>query len=885
MRSNLLFIVLLIFTMVIIVASPALALSRGGNELIKDGGARLTIGDSSTQMLTAAHSPARIDSDESFSWWAEAEDGAVSGGMAIGTSEGASGCSYVYTTQAWSNDSVSFTVNLPESGDYYLWARAMGLGWSDNSFFISIDDGQEFHYEIQPVGETEWTWSWQRQPAPPPDYNEEPIFLDAGEHTIRFKSREGNARLDRILLTNDAFYAPNDSRDFSACATPIIVNAACTLADAITAANTDTATGNCPAGSGADTIQLDVDVTLIRALPRISSEITIEGGDHFVSGDNRVRVFYVESSGVFTLHRVTVKNGQAEGHSPYARGGGVSNQGAFTLTDSTLKNNRSSYAGGGIYNEGLAEISNSTFSGNSSGGSGGSIYNDGLVDVSNSTFSGNSSGGSGGGIFNSLTLYVYDSTFSGNSAYSDGGGLFNYYTGYMTVRDSDLTGNSAYSDGGGIYNVNLLTVTNSTLSGNRAVQNGGGIYSEGPFDVNDSVFSENSADSGGGIYNRDTLTVIASTFTGNSVTDDGGGIYSRGALSVNTSTFTGNRAFDGSGLIGYGGGLNIGGSAEVSDSTFSDNIAERGSGISNGGTLTLTNSTLSGNDSPFQFYDRGVGSITNWNTLTVIGSTIVENRLGIYNMGAKLTVIDSTIARNYYFGIIADTSLIGEIRGSQLWVKNSVVAENTAEDVQSDDFYDRDCIITPQSSVTSQGYNIEGGTECGFNGTGDQQNVSVADLALRLLADYGGPTPTMALGAGSTALDRIPPGNCAENADQRGVPRPQNGKCDVGAFEYTAPTANAGGPYGGNENAPISLDGSGSSDGAGIVSYEWDCTDDGVYDVDASDPMASSCTYAEPGAYTVKLRVTNAAGETAVATAAVRVDAAVFTTWMPFINQ
>ena len=37
-------------------------------------------------------------------------------------------------------------------------------------------------------------------------------------------------------------------------AATIPVNANCTLIDAITAANTDTATGGCPAGSGVDTI-------------------------------------------------------------------------------------------------------------------------------------------------------------------------------------------------------------------------------------------------------------------------------------------------------------------------------------------------------------------------------------------------------------------------------------------------------------------------------------------------------------------------------------------------------------------------------------------------------------------------------------------------------
>ncbi len=36
----------------------------------------------------------------------------------------------------------------------------------------------------------------------------------------------------------------------------------CTVRDAITAANTDTATGGCPAGSGADVIELPAGVTI-----------------------------------------------------------------------------------------------------------------------------------------------------------------------------------------------------------------------------------------------------------------------------------------------------------------------------------------------------------------------------------------------------------------------------------------------------------------------------------------------------------------------------------------------------------------------------------------------------------------------------------------------
>ena len=44
-------------------------------------------------------------------------------------------------------------------------------------------------------------------------------------------------------------------------------NGTCTVADAITAANTDTATNGCSAGSGADIITLGVNITLDDYLP------------------------------------------------------------------------------------------------------------------------------------------------------------------------------------------------------------------------------------------------------------------------------------------------------------------------------------------------------------------------------------------------------------------------------------------------------------------------------------------------------------------------------------------------------------------------------------------------------------------------------------------
>ena len=57
-----------------------------------------------------------------------------------------------------------------------------------------------------------------------------------------------------------------------------------------------------------------------------------------------------------------------------------------------------------------------------------------------------------------------------------------------------------------------------------------------------------------------------------------------------------------------------------------------------------------------------------------------------------------------------------------------------------------------------------------------------AQINLQPLADYGAPTQTMALGAGSVAIDKGNDG-AAPATDQRGVTRPQGAHSDVGAYE------------------------------------------------------------------------------------------------------
>jgi hypothetical protein len=185
------------------------------------------------------------------------------------------------------------------------------------------------------------------------------------------------------------------------------------------------------------------------------------------------------------LSKLTIRNGSAR------NGGGISNSGTLTLSNSTISGNLSinGGAGGGIANYGPLTIKNSTISGNSAVKGtctlfclvwGGGIANYGPLTMDKSTISGNRAA-NGGGIFfqsGSVLTVINNSTISGNSAATVGGGISNRI-GNLAINNSTISGNSA-GQGGGIENgnsisVSTLMISNSTVGGNSAVQSGG-IY-------------------------------------------------------------------------------------------------------------------------------------------------------------------------------------------------------------------------------------------------------------------------------------------------------------------------------------------------------------------------------------------------------------------------
>jgi len=425
------------------------------------------------------------------------------------------------------------------------------------------------------------------------------------------------------------------------------------------------------------------------------------------------------------------------------------------------------------------------------------------------------SGNNAVGVFqvdNGVTASLSGLTISGGNVASDvenngdGGGIFN--VGTLTVTNSTVENNSA-ATGGGILSSGKLTVTNSTIEDNTSeeISGGGGIWNGGTLAVTDSTISGNTAShlgSGGGIFNFGdgndlaTLSVTDSTIENNSAAGSGGGIENAGTVTVSQSTIAGNSAgLGGAGIDTEGGALTVTGS------TIANNRAARyGGGISIAQTtVLLVNSTIAGNSAVL---GGGIAIVSAGSpaSLLAVNCTIADNSVSLGGAGAGM-----------YVDAVATTTL-----------ENTIVADNTVP-VQVSLHpglpritlqFTSDIALAAGANNVTGSYNLIGGSGLEVPGTsggltnGANGNQVGVNPVLGSLANNGGPTQTMALLAGSPAIDA---GNVALahttetidetftidghtytivetvhfplTTDQRGAgfPRTHNGSVDIGAFE------------------------------------------------------------------------------------------------------
>jgi len=239
----------------------------------------------------------------------------------------------------------------------------------------------------------------------------------------------------------------------------------------------------------------------------------------------------------------------------------------------------------------------------------------------------------------------------------------------------------------------------------------------------------------------------------------------------------------------YGGvAMNInGGSANLDGLQILNNGSGPGTGAAfynADAAVVLKNSTVAGNVSTNRGAIQNQGGAST--SLTIINSTFVNNTAtgglgGAIRNFNSLTIINSTFINN----TASDAQISNS--GGTVTIQNSVFSAGAQNDFNA-------------TTVNSLDYNVinkVGSTT--FTGTTTNNQLNTNPNIQTVLANNGGPTDTLSPNAGSVVIDKIPAasncntGNAVLATDQRGVARPVNTLCDIGAIEVNSalPSATA----------------------------------------------------------------------------------------------
>lgn len=239
-----------------------------------------------------------------------------------------------------------------------------------------------------------------------------------------------------------------------------VVDGACSLREAIVAANTDAAHADCPAGEGDDRIELASPGTIVLAssLPLLAEGVTVAGvgsSESAIDGAGQFRIFALP--------------GPANGETDRLRLEGL------RLT-------------GGRWDDGGAA----------------SVGSDRSLEVIDCVLDGNVAGDFGGAVsgLGAASVRIERSLVTGNVAeLRDGGGIAVTFAGSLEILDSTIAGNtSLIANGGGVfaYAVDQVAIRRTTISGNFAGDHGGGIeQAGGTGTIAYATLTDNRADADG----------------------------------------------------------------------------------------------------------------------------------------------------------------------------------------------------------------------------------------------------------------------------------------------------------------------------------------------------------------------------------------------------
>lgn len=379
----------------------------------------------------------------------------------------------------------------------------------------------------------------------------------------------------------------------------------------------------------------------------------------------------------------------------------------------------------------------------------------------------------------------------------------------LEMRNVVFRQNYALGTGGAISSTTVISASNLTFEGNVAELNGGGIATSKHLFLRSSTFLTNSTGIlGGAILTRSNLHLYDVRFAGNyaaSLTSEGG------AVAINASS-----PF----------------SATIRNSSFLHNTSK------NSGAIVM--------DAPNGEPKSGV---------VLMENTLFANNNASANTGS-LTAVDAddmrlfdvnvTLLHNTFFGPNALGPSIVTVRSTGEMRYNIFNSQQAALHASNDSSILEDFnLLVDSSFVTSSGGAVNSGGNS-FSG------------APHFVNEVGG---DFHIGIASDARDGAAPSTAP--LDFEGDERPGGLAPDIGYDEIplALPSAHGGGPHTLNEGASLALDGSGSSDADNaLVSYSWDCTNDGTFDQIGSSPTGNACPYADNGAFALRLLVEDATG-------------------------
>ncbi len=362
-------------------------------------------------------------------------------------------------------------------------------------------------------------------------------------------------------------------------------------------------------------------------------------------------------------------------------------------------------------------------------------------------------------------------------------------TGAVVARDTRITGmTSPVADAIGISSTGSLTLTDVviddvTSTGGIAAGAVGspvvatrlqvhdletttgtayGVASVVGGTVTDSAFARLEGVAALGVWTlASSSTVSGTTISDLTGTTDAFAVLSSVDTTVTDSSFTG--------LSGpIAGGVLVGGDATLTRSTIADVVGgDTTAGLSANGSASVVNSTITG--------------VTGWaavagGDLTLVYSTIVGNGQTPEPGACDVADCGAEARESGVVPLVADSDAQLVVDGA-LVTFGSVIAQNLVGGPN--------CIA---GSTASVGYNLADDTSCGLTGTGDRQVVGIDPLLGPLTAN-GGVGPTRIPLTGSPLLDAIPVAACQTGpaagvvTDERGLPRPALGGCDIGAVE------------------------------------------------------------------------------------------------------